>query len=108
MDVVELLGRIRAKNIEALVEAIARAGPSHVEPAVRRSDGALAVEGEWGLPIRLDYLPRGRESERGDPVRPVTALSFSRFSVTIDNVEVDVGPLAGTGARFRPTSLTAV
>jgi hypothetical protein len=92
MDVFELLERIRALNIGALSAAIASAGRVHVEPALRRSDGALAVEGRWRMPVRLDFLRKGNESERTDPVSPTRTLSFSRFTTTLGNAEVDVGP----------------
>jgi hypothetical protein len=92
MDVIALLERVRALNVEALVESIAGAGPAHVEPALRRSDGSLAVEGAWGLPLRIDFLRKGRESERAIPVTPARALSFGRFSLTIGDAEFDVGP----------------
>lgn len=87
-----MLERIRALNIDALFAAIMSAGPVHVEPALRRSDGMLAVEGRWQMPLRLDFLRKGRESERTDPVRPTRTLSFSRFTTTIGSARLDVGP----------------
>lgn len=92
MDVVELLERIRALNIGALSAAIASAGPVHVEPALRRSDGMVAVEGRWQMPLRLDFLRKGQEPGRTDPVSPTRVLSFSRFTTTIGNARLDVGP----------------
>lgn len=92
MDVFELLERIRALNIDALSAAIASAGPVHVEPALRRSDGMLAVDGSWQMPLRIDFLRKGHESKRTDAVSPTRTLSFSRFTTTIGNARLDVGP----------------
>lgn len=92
MDVLDLFERIRALNVEALSVAIASAGPAHVEPVLRSGDGALAVEGRWHMPLRLDLLHKGRESEHTDPVSPTKTLSFGRFTTTLGDVRVDVGP----------------
>lgn len=70
MNVFDLFQRIRALNVQALSAAIASAGPAHVEPALRSGDGALAVEGRWHMPVPLDLLRKGRESEHADPVSP--------------------------------------
>ena len=87
-----LLERTRSLNVIALTEAIAAAAPAHVEPALRRADGELATTGEWQLPMRVDFLRKGRESEQSEPVTPTSKLSFSVFAVNIDRVQVEVGP----------------
>lgn len=92
MDITSLLERIRSFNVEALAAAIASAGHVYVEPALCGADGKPVGEGAWGLPIRVDYLVKGRESERSPPVSPTRGLSFEPFSCSFGQIDLEIGP----------------
>ena len=62
MTLIETLTAIRENAIAELVRARALYPSSHIEPAYRSIDGALAVEGTWMLPCRADVLPVAGES----------------------------------------------
>lgn len=51
----ELLEAVRGAYTETLSQAVQQQA-SHVEPALRTADGALATEGELGLPCRVDAI----------------------------------------------------
>ncbi len=92
MDITPLLERIRSFNVEALTCAIAGAGDVHVEPALCDGEGKLVPEGDWDLPMRVDFLVRGRESEPSEPVNPSRALSFDPVTYQAGQMEVEFHP----------------
>ena len=51
----ELLEAVRGAYIETLAQAVQQQA-CHVEPALRTADGALATEGDGGLPCRVDAI----------------------------------------------------
>lgn len=92
MDMTSLLERIRSYNVDALTRAIASAGDVHVEPALCGTDGKPTEEGHWGLPMRVDYLLRGREAERSTPVSPARGLSFEPIACRAGQITLEVRP----------------
>jgi hypothetical protein len=50
--------QVRSHYIAQLQHAARAASPVHLEPALRTSDGSLALEGTLSLPFRPDLIPK--------------------------------------------------
>jgi hypothetical protein len=90
MNLTELFEAIRATYVREL-GAVVAAVDAHVEPAFRRQDGSLAVEGALDLPCRADYIPRDGGMKPGR-VDSKTRVEFEPFVVLYGNCEVQLSP----------------
>jgi hypothetical protein len=59
MNLTSALEESRSVCASALAAAVVDHAPCHVEPALRTSDGELALEGHLQTPVRVDLLRKG-------------------------------------------------
>ena len=85
----ELMSAIRASYAENLAKEVAGHDPALREAAMRRADGALALDGTPPLPHRFDVLDAGGNSRMVDAARQ---LKFDSFTFDIDAMSVSVAP----------------
>jgi hypothetical protein len=92
MDVHEVLSEIRALYVRDLVAASLE-GDFIVEPAFRRQDGSLALDGALALPMRADLIERsGARRGQSRAVVPSQRLDFPPFGFMLEGCEVLVHP----------------
>lgn len=93
----ELLEAVRGAYTETLAQAVQQQA-CHVEPALRTADGALATEGDGGLPCRVDAIVQqdgitlrvdARSRLQFDPVQ----LQLATTAVTMEPFTWDWLPL---------------
>ena len=85
-----LIDAVRKLYIEEFRRIISEKSDFHLEPALRTSDGALALDGDLQLPYRPDLLPKaGGDSIMVDS--PAFA-SFDPWEVQMGAVEMWVAP----------------
>ena len=90
MSIDSVLTAVRNTYIRALVDAMAAHQPCHVEPALRRADGSLAVEGPLKTPYRVDLIERttgARIMVDSSTRSPDTLVAFQT-----DGLQLDLNP----------------
>ena len=85
----ELMSAIRSSYTEQLATAVAAHAPALREAAMRRADGALALDGKPPLPHRFDVLDGRGDSRMVDAGRQ---LKFDSFTFDLDGMSVSVAP----------------
>jgi len=98
----ELFSVIRMAYAATFADAVASSAHAHVEAALRRDDGSLAVDGEYGLPMRADLVPR-RGAQAGKPlsVDSHTRMQFSVHTLPIPPAIVYVAPFLWDAVTLR-------
>jgi len=91
MTVSELLAAVRKPYIDTLASAAVES--EHIEPAYRRADGSLAIEGLLHLPCRADIIAASGPSA-GQPIRvdSETQLRFEPVSFHVGETPVSFYP----------------
>ena len=92
MTVSELIDAIRKPYVDALCKASAE-HISHIEPACRKVDGTLAIDGSLNLPIRFDYVPKvGPLANEPQRVDSTTKIKFDQIEFKINKTNIQLNP----------------
>lgn len=91
----ELFTVIRTAYAATFADAVASAADYHVEAALRHADGSLARDGDHGLPVRVDLIPkRGAQAGKLMSVDSSARMQFSVHTLLIPPAVVFVAPFA--------------
>lgn len=90
MTLAEFFADIREPYVSKLAEAVA-AVDAHVEPALRKADGSLALDGHFRQPFRADFIPKGGDG-RSVMVSSDKCLNFEPIVVDVDSCHVEIQP----------------
>ncbi|WP_426343377.1 hypothetical protein ACN9MU_20505 [Pseudoduganella sp. R-32] len=98
----ELFSVIRMAYAATFADAVASSASAHVEAALRRDDGSLALDGEYDLPMRADLVPR-RGSQAGKllTVDSHTRMQFSVHTLPLPPAIVYVAPFVWDDVALR-------
>lgn len=92
-----VLGVVRECYVRALAAAVAAHQPCHVEPALRRRDGTLALEGPLKTPCRVDLI--GRTTGTRVMVDAPGRLPDTPVEFRVDGIQVHVNPFSWDAVR---------
>lgn len=90
MTLAEFFADIREPYASKLAASVA-AVEAHVEPALRKADGSLAVDGTFGLPYRADFIPK-RGDGKSVMVDSDQRLDFEPIVVDDDSCRIEIRP----------------
>ena len=107
MQIGDVLNQTRHRHVSAFVERMGDLEPCHIEPAMRMSDGSLALAGDPPTPCRMDLIVKATgEQHTIHPERASqtvahstqvghTTVRLETFDWSMARVEArDVGPEA--------------
>jgi hypothetical protein len=98
----ELFSVIRTAYAATFADAVASSAHAHVEAALRRDDGSLAVDGEYDLPVRADLVPRrGTQAGKLLSIDSHTRMQFSVHTLSIPPAIVYVAPFLWDAVALR-------
>ncbi|MGW8393115.1 hypothetical protein [Pseudoduganella sp. HUAS MS19] len=98
----ELFSVIRMAYAATFADAVASSAHAHAEAVLRREDGSLAVDGEYGLPMRADLVPRrGTQAGKLLSVDSHTRMQFSVHTLPIPPAIVYVAPFVWDAVVLR-------
>lgn len=91
-----------------LANAVAAAADAHVEATLRHADGSLAVDGEYGMPMRVDLIPRrGVQAGKLLAVDSAERMQFSVRTMSIPPAIVYIAPFVWDDAVLRVGGIDA-
>ena len=97
---------MRAPCIDTLARDATRV-PSHLEPAYRQGDGALAIEGALGLPCRADVISQeGISAGQALQVDSETQLKFEAVTFVSGAGTVVLSPFVWDGMPLEVPGLS--
>jgi hypothetical protein len=98
----EIFEKIRALNVRALAKAVKDRTPCRAEMVIRDADGAVAVEGEFNLPCRVDVIPidKNRNLMQSVMVEPPTTFDFDGIKASVAGVPLLIEPFSWDYAQF--------
>ena len=93
MTFAELIAQVRQLYVGSLSRRVIEV-PSHIEPALRNSDGSLSVEGQFDLPCRVDVIPK-TGTQAGVPVSAdsESSLTFEPIKFMIGSTSITISPV---------------
>ena len=98
----ELFSVIRMAYAATFADAVASSANAHVEAALRRDDGSLALDGEYDLPMRADLVPRrGAQAGKLLSVDSHTRMQFSVHTLPLPPAIVYVAPFVWDAVALR-------
>jgi hypothetical protein len=104
----QLFTVIRMAHTLALANAVAAAADAHVEAALRLADGSLAIDGEYGMPTRVDLIPRrGAQAGKFLAVGSAECMQFSVRTMAMPPAIVYIAPFAWDNASLRVGGIDA-
>jgi hypothetical protein len=104
----ELFTVIRMAYAATFADAVASAADAHLEPALRKADGSLALEGPLGLPMRVDLIPRrGAQAGRSLSIDSEQRMQFSVHVVSMPPATLYIAPFAWDCVSLRISGMTA-
>ncbi|WP_431476613.1 hypothetical protein [Massilia eburnea] len=102
----ELFSVIRMAYAATLADAVASSAHSHVEAALRRDDGSLALDGDYDLPMRADLVPRrGLQAGKLLSIDSHTRMQFSVHTLPVPPAIVYVAPFMWDAVALRVSGL---
>ena len=102
MNSSEIFEKIRALNVRALAKAAKDRKPCVVEMVIRDADGAVATEGTFDLPCRVDVIPIDKNNNMRESVMvdPQTTYEFDGIKASVAGVPLLIEPFGWDYAQF--------
>ena len=98
MQIRDVLTQAPNRHVSAFIERIGSLEPCHVEPAMRMSDGSLALAGNPPTPCRMDLVVKANGEQH--TIDSERASQIDAHSIQVGDTTVQVEPFDWSMAHF--------